>query len=155
MACSKHVNILPVMQLTCANAIVNGLLNIHPENVALSFKHGEVQMSGKVADGSSQGTAIVDAEKRSQNINYGGMNLGIGGETVQARTLDSYNLTNISLIKIDIQGAETLAVYGGRDTIKRNMPAVVYELGLGITKDMKESMQVPPEVESFNITGKH
>ena len=40
--------------------------------------------------------------------------LGKGGEEVQSRTLDSYNLTAVSLIKIDAQGAEPLVMYGGR-----------------------------------------
>jgi hypothetical protein len=44
----------------------------------------------------------------------GGMMLGKGGEEVQSRTLDSYNLTGVSLIKIDAQGAEPLVMYGGR-----------------------------------------
>lgn len=42
------------------------------------------------------------------------MNLGKGGEEVQSRTLDSYNLTGVSLVKMDAQGAEQLVVYGGR-----------------------------------------
>lgn len=42
------------------------------------------------------------------------MNLGKGGEEVQSRTLDSYNLNNVSLIKIDAQGAEQLVLYGGQ-----------------------------------------
>jgi hypothetical protein len=42
------------------------------------------------------------------------MMLGKGGEEVQSRTLDSYNLTGVSLVKIDAQGAEPLVIYGGR-----------------------------------------
>lgn len=42
------------------------------------------------------------------------MGLGKGGETVRSATLDSYNLTGVSLIKIDVQGAEQLVVYGAR-----------------------------------------
>jgi hypothetical protein len=42
------------------------------------------------------------------------MMLGKGGEEVQSRTLDSYNMTGVSLIKIDAQGAEPLVIYGGR-----------------------------------------
>lgn len=44
----------------------------------------------------------------------GGMSLGKGGEAVRTTTLDSYNLTGVSLLKIDVQGAEQLAVYGAR-----------------------------------------
>jgi FkbM family methyltransferase len=47
-------------------------------------------------------------------------------------TLDSYiqknNLTNVDLIKIDVEGAELFAIRGGWETIRANRPVVFAEL---------------------------
>ncbi len=44
--------------------------------------------------------------------------------------LDDYlpNLENVSLIKVDIEGADLLALRGARNTIARNRPAIVMEV---------------------------
>ena len=111
-------------------------------------------MSGSVADGQSIGLNLTEAEEQGRDINYGGMNLGKGGEKVLARTLDWYNLTAVSLIKVDVQGAEKLVFYGARETIRRNLPAVVYEdTDFTISTDMNATMHIPQEVYAFNITG--
>lgn len=45
------------------------------------------------------------------------MSLGAGGEQVQAMPLDWYNLTGVSLIKVDVQGAEKLVLYGAQASL--------------------------------------
>jgi hypothetical protein len=65
-------------------------------------------------DGSQEGANMADAESRHAPINYGGMNLGKGGEVAQAITLDSLGLTGISFIKVDVQGAEQLTLFGAQ-----------------------------------------
>jgi hypothetical protein len=42
-------------------------------------------------------------------------------------TLDSLNLENVDLIKIDVQGTEIDVVKGGVETIKRNKPIMIVE----------------------------
>lgn len=44
----------------------------------------------------------------------GGLNLGRGGERVYVSTLDSFNLSGVTFIKIDVQGAEKLVLYGAQ-----------------------------------------
>lgn len=47
---------------------------------------------------------------------------------MKARTLDSYNLDNIGLIKIDVEGFETKVLQGSVETLKRNgYPPIVVE----------------------------
>ena len=47
---------------------------------------------------------------------------------MKARTLDSYNLDNIGLIKIDVEGFETKVLKGSVETLKRNgYPTIVVE----------------------------
>lgn len=46
---------------------------------------------------------------------------------VPVRTLDSFNLKGLSLIKVDIEGAELLMLKGAVETIKTNKPAIYLE----------------------------
>lgn len=48
--------------------------------------------------------------------------------SMKARTLDSYNLDNIGLIKIDVEGFETKVLQGSVETLKRNgYPPIIVE----------------------------
>ena len=51
-------------------------------------------------------------------------------ETVVApmRTLDSFNLTNVGFVKIDVEGHEEAVVYGSLKTLKREMPNLMIEI---------------------------
>jgi FkbM family methyltransferase len=46
---------------------------------------------------------------------------------VNVRTLDSYNLRNVSIIKIDTEGSEVEVLEGAITTIKANMPVLLIE----------------------------
>jgi FkbM family methyltransferase len=46
---------------------------------------------------------------------------------VPVRTIDSYDFDAVDLIKLDIQGAECLAVLGAKETIIRHRPVVMVE----------------------------
>lgn len=46
---------------------------------------------------------------------------------VQTRTLDSYELNNIGLIKIDVEGNEKNILIGAKDTINRCKPKILFE----------------------------
>ncbi|WIA14043.1 hypothetical protein OEZ85_002599 [Tetradesmus obliquus] len=140
-------------QLLCTNMIINGLLQIQPMRNALSHEPGQLQLSGKVTDGSAGGMAYKDADRNDKvNLNYGGMRLGVGGETVQAITLDSLNLTDVSLIKVDIQGAEKPMFYGAQETIKRNLPVIAYEKQeLAMAAAVDAELHLPQHVKDFNV----
>jgi FkbM family methyltransferase len=44
------------------------------------------------------------------------------------RTLDSFNLTNVGFVKIDVEGHEEAVVHGGLNTLKREMPNLMIEI---------------------------
>jgi FkbM family methyltransferase len=46
---------------------------------------------------------------------------------VQARTIDSFGFDAVDLIKLDIQGAEYVALLGARETILRHRPVILVE----------------------------
>lgn len=51
----------------------------------------------------------------------------LGKGTIPLKTLDSFNFTNIDLIKIDVEGYENDILLGGLETIKYNKPILVIE----------------------------
>ena len=50
---------------------------------------------------------------------------------VKIRTLDSFNLKNVTFIKYDIEGYELRAIQGSEQTIKKYNPVIVVEQNKG------------------------
>ena len=55
----------------------------------------------------------------------------VGGKyktiTVDVKTLDSFNFTNIGLIKIDVEGNEYKTLLGSKTTISNSLPLIYFE----------------------------
>jgi len=64
------------------------------------------------------------------------------GELVPMRTLDSYHLNRIDLLKVDVEGFELAVLQGGRETLLRCRPCVVVEQKA--STDMEERYGVRP-----------
>jgi FkbM family methyltransferase len=76
--------------------------------------------------------------------NEGGTGLGGGtGQTVQLLTVDSLGLSNVSLMKIDVEGMEDQVLLGARETILANRPVIIIEImgGHDIGDPSKETRQ--------------
>ena len=43
------------------------------------------------------------------------------------KSLDSFNFQNVSLIKVDVEGAERLVFLGAKATIRKFKPAIIFE----------------------------
>lgn len=80
-----------------------------------------------VALGSKEGTAYMPRVDYSKRGNFGGLGIGSGNLPVVVRTLDSYNLENVSLIKIDVEGFEEEVLRGAVNTIARYKPTIYLE----------------------------
>lgn len=93
------------------NLKLNGFDHATPYLMALSSKPGFLEMNPVVMD---EGFGRV----------------GKGGERVEARTLDSFGFSNVSLIKIDVEGHELEVLNGAMETISRWHPALVLEMGM-------------------------
>jgi len=64
----------------------------------------------------------------SQSGNFGGVSIDSGiGLVIEVRTLDSYKLNDVSLIKIDVEGFEEQVLLGAQETIARSKPIIYLE----------------------------
>lgn len=87
----------------------------------------------------------------TKEFHYAAIQLGMGGDKVRMVSIDDLGI-NYDVIKIDIEGAEPLAFYGAKESIKRCMPIIAFEHNTNqVTKDMRESMNIPDHIADFNI----
>lgn len=101
--------------------------NVHLFPVALSNQPGRAMFNLVEND-----PAYSGLKKRAYKNN----NPQIREIEVEINTLDQIipEHTPISLIKIDVEGAELDVLRGGVQTIKRNKPYVIFEFGLGASE---------------------
>lgn len=90
--------------------------NVTSYNVALSDHQGEEVLH--IPHGSGGEASLRDL----------GSDSTIEDVTVTVRTLDSYNLTNVGFLKIDVEGHEESLLEGARATIGESKPLVFIEL---------------------------
>ena len=89
-------------------------------NVALTNQPGEGQLKIPIdSDGvehDASASLVLHQFTRTRSI------------SVSLRTLDSFSLSNISLIKIDVEGAEAAVLDGSKLTLESSMPALLIEI---------------------------
>lgn len=92
------------------NMRLNNAANVVPLRFALGERAGVIEMAPATAG------------------NEGGTQVGVGGDRVELRSLDSFNFRNVSFVKIDVEGFEDQVLDGARQTIQRNRPAILIEI---------------------------
>jgi FkbM family methyltransferase len=112
--------------LTSYSELHGKKINVH--HVGLSNLNGLLKLHIPISSGiySSQITGL------------GNLTTGLGsfremkGEQkcveVSVRKLDDYNFTDVSFIKIDVEGHESRVIAGGRNTIVREKPIILIEI---------------------------
>jgi hypothetical protein len=90
--------------------------------------------------------------KSKENTNYGGVQLGKGGPIVNMITVDSLSLPVVNFSKIDVEGAESIALYGARETITRCKPIIAFEYNWQkLSEDYVKELNIPPSVYRFDF----
>jgi FkbM family methyltransferase len=141
-----------IFDLLNRNVVQNGMqdrINIY--NVAVGNKDSIMTSMNGRCDRNIQVEYVTD-----RPINYGGMNLGKGGEQVVLVSLDEWVKRNgvcgVGLIKIDVEGAERLVIDGAKELIKRDRPVVFYEQNFkNITKQMVEMYGLTNDIIFMDI----
>jgi len=90
----------------------NADIVIHP--VALGEKAGTIELA--MHDNNVGKNYLMQESKARKNT-----------VSVDIKTLDSYNLENVDLIKIDVEGYELKVIRGGIETIRNHMPVIQIE----------------------------
>jgi len=102
-----------IFGLLTTNLVLNGQDHVWAERVALGAASGEI---------------AVPALPLSRQANFGGVSLGAAkGDPCPVRTLDSYNLTALKLLKIDVEGSEAEVIAGAERTIRTLRPILYVE----------------------------
>jgi FkbM family methyltransferase len=106
----------------CANIALHGLhFSVDTHQVALSNKEGTALCQNRTniqADGGGNGLTRFERDDR----------LNVATVQVVSRTLDSYGLTNVGFIKIDVEGHEKEVLEGAVETLKANhYPPFLFE----------------------------
>lgn len=85
--------------------------------------------------------AIVEMDPPRHGFHEGGVAVGAGGDRVELRTLDSFGFNDVSLLKIDVEGAEDAVLAGAAETIRVNKPVLLIEILGGVDYDTASSEQ--------------
>jgi len=106
-----------IFQQLCGNVFINGLDNVHAYNMAIGDEDGLTQI--EKPDYFQKGP-----------VNFGNIHVGVNEnyETVKLHKLDTLQIENVSLIKIDVQGFEKKVLIGAKETIKKNRPIIYIEI---------------------------
>lgn len=121
---------------------------VEAHHAAVGHERARVHLNASVADGESAGEPIAETEKL---VNYGGLSLGEAGEACTMVRLDDLR-ADVSVLKVDVEGAEPLVFAGAQELIRRSHPVILFERNeKGVTPEMIRAMQLPQEVVTFDI----
>jgi FkbM family methyltransferase len=130
--------------------------NVIAYNAAVGHTNGMTSMSDFVDNPIHEGKIQVDKERvivsGGNPVHYGNIHLGSGAQKVPMITIDTLGLNNVSVIKVDIEGAEPLAFFGMQKTIRRCKPVIIFEANENVvSSDMAKATGASKRVASFDI----
>ena len=139
-----------IFKLLTFNIKANGLENVTLFNNCVGHENRLCNISSKFNDSTSCGKPI---NYRSDiPANYGGVQLGEGGQETQMIAIDDLQLDKVDYMKVDVEGAENLVFYGARQTISRCLPTILYERNYKtITDEMIKNLKLRDHVCDFSI----
>jgi FkbM family methyltransferase len=139
-------------ELLCRNVEVNACsADVEVFRLAAGHVDGvEVSLDDVIYDGPNAGEPYRYEDHRE--FNYGGLQLGLGARKVVMRALDSFAFADVALLKVDVEGAGPLVLWGARELIRRCRPLILFERNAKhITESMRSMIDIPQEVRDFQI----
>ena len=137
------------------NIALNGMEDIVvPLRFALGNKAGVVEMDKPTVKGSA-GLGLADSP---QLLIESAVKVGTGGDRAEMRPLDDFGFTNVSLIKIDVEGLENQVLEGAARTLAESRPVVTLEIMGGVavypgtSPDTMMPEASPEQLESIHAT---
>lgn len=131
-----------MFDLLSHNVKQNNFNNVFLHNLALANKTSITRMGTSVSDvyydenheyvrlenGQLHEAVYTNISYGDDNVfNLGGLGFGEDGEEVRTTTIDSLSLDRCDFIKLDLEGAEPLALSGALETIKKFRPIILFE----------------------------
>ena len=95
----------------------NSIKNIKLRNIGLSNKNEKTKMN--------------PLNYENDWINSGDVSIGTNGEEITLKTLDSFKLDRVGIIKVDVQGFEKFVLEGAKKTIEKFKPTLIVEFEEG------------------------
>jgi FkbM family methyltransferase len=111
------------------NIAINNCLNTTAHLAAVGSENGTIKIP--VPDYLLPASFGSLELKQSQNNEFIGQNIDYSDaamSSVQLKTIDSFNLPRVDLIKIDVEGMEVDVLNGAAETIKRCKPIMTIEI---------------------------
>ena len=126
------------------NVKINNFKDIKIYNTAIANIEGETTLCSQVYDSGIDRPGTAISYEKEGHYNYGGVQIGPGGEVVKVATLDNLNLGRIDYIKIDAEGTEPLILIGGEKTIRKYKPVIFFE--------QNQKTMLPSVIKEFNAS---
>jgi FkbM family methyltransferase len=104
----------------------SGLARLLPSNVRLESAALSRVSSKAVIRIDSSNAGVATIEESNDLCCVADKSVVVNRE-VETRTLDSFNFTDIAMIKIDVEGHEEAVIEGAHDTLVRNQPVLLIE----------------------------
>jgi FkbM family methyltransferase len=131
-------------RLLRANMSLNGLSSVECHNIPLYSKAVVLSLSRRedqeiplplTAAGEFDGEAATNLGAFSFS------EAGTANFSKPARTLDSFALPELSLLKIDAQGADGEILMGARETLRRCRPIIIFEWSMLLARQFNSSLE--------------
>jgi FkbM family methyltransferase len=127
---------------------------IHVHQVALSDEAGTRSLTIPLREGREIATEASLVPQLAPQRGAAGAAGAAGArvEEIEVRTLDSFALRDLSLIKIDVEGHELEVLRGGRETLRSERPVMMIEIEQRHHGE-RDIRDVFAEVESYGYSG--
>lgn len=128
------------------NLKLNNLENVTCYWAALGSETSQIEIP-TLTPWNEGGTNLVEGDLASDGWSY--KIRGGTGVSVDLIPIDSLNLNDVSLIKLDVEHMENAALDGARETILRNKPVIILEIMGGYTPEY-----TPQGIDQIEFTKK-